>query len=127
MAILRSMDGKFYQVPDGELGNYEVPAEQVKEKLASAGAPLPSGPQGCGPSPGGGGMGGGGGGPASMPPGGLVYVQVFNSGPTGRGSPSSGAMGAPAGGESGGEVQPYAGCWRNWKNCWRNCWRNYCP
>jgi len=37
MAILRSTDGKFYDVPDEELGNYEVPADQVKGLLSGLG------------------------------------------------------------------------------------------
>ena len=45
MAILRSADGKFYDVPDDELSNYEIPADQVKGMLAA-------GPQGPGPGPG---------------------------------------------------------------------------
>jgi hypothetical protein len=31
MAILRSLDGKFYEVPDKDLENYEMPEERVKE------------------------------------------------------------------------------------------------
>ena len=36
MAILRSMDGKFYNVPDSQLNAMLVPAEQVKAKLSAA-------------------------------------------------------------------------------------------
>ena len=36
MAILRSMDGKFYNVPDSELESRLVPAEEVKAKLNAA-------------------------------------------------------------------------------------------
>lgn len=44
MAILRSMDGKFYNVPDDQLSVMLVPAEQVKSKLnAAATSSLPDG------------------------------------------------------------------------------------
>lgn len=33
MAILSSRNGKFYEVPDKDLGKYELPAEKVKEVL----------------------------------------------------------------------------------------------
>ena len=51
MAILRSVDGKFYEVPDKDLEKFEVPADQVREKLgdnvqAGGGAPGPGGPGG---------------------------------------------------------------------------------
>lgn len=36
MAILRSMDGKFYNVPDSELESRLVPANEVKAKLNAA-------------------------------------------------------------------------------------------
>lgn len=56
MAILSSIDGKFYDVPDEECGKYEVPADKVKgvleamdaelggehEGVAPYGAPAPS-------------------------------------------------------------------------------------
>lgn len=38
MAILRSMDGQFYNVPDSQLNAMLVPAEQVKAKLTAAAA-----------------------------------------------------------------------------------------
>jgi len=44
MAILRSMDGQFYNVPDDQLSAMLVPAEQVKAKLnATAASSLPDG------------------------------------------------------------------------------------
>ena len=44
MAILRSMDGQFYNVPDDKLNEMLVPAEQVKAKLnAAAASSLPDG------------------------------------------------------------------------------------
>lgn len=50
MAILRSMDGKFYNVPDDQLGEYEMGPDEVKEQIGAAGG---GGPQG-GPGPQGG-------------------------------------------------------------------------
>lgn len=44
MAILRSADGTFYDVPDTVAEQYKVPAEEVKSKMDSMGAKLPSGP-----------------------------------------------------------------------------------
>ena len=44
MAILRSVDGKFFDVPDKELDKFEVPAEQVKELLGAAGQMGEAGP-----------------------------------------------------------------------------------
>lgn len=43
MAILRSSDGKFYDIPDSELSSMEVPAEKLKEVLSEMG---PEGGQG---------------------------------------------------------------------------------
>ena len=115
MAILRSVDGKFYEVPDKDLEKFEIPADQVREKLGDQAQAEPGGP-GAGP----GGPGGGGGG------GSQVVIQI-HGGAQGGGAPGGG-QGAPAG-EDGDEVQPYWGWWRNcWRNCWRNhwnnCWRN---
>lgn len=50
MAILRSADGKFYDIPDDELSNYEVPPDQVKGLLAASG-PGPGAGAGPGPGP----------------------------------------------------------------------------
>ena len=36
MAILRSTDGKFYDIPDEQLESALIPGEQVKDKLQSA-------------------------------------------------------------------------------------------
>lgn len=115
MAILRSVDGRFYEVPDDQLGQYEVPPDQVKQKLQQAGESLPQGP-----SPSGGYSG-------PPPGGGLVYVTVMGApGGIGAGAPMAGGpMGAPSGMPA--EVQPHSGCgWRNcWHNCWHNCWKNH--
>jgi hypothetical protein len=45
MAIVRSVDGTFYEVPDGELEQYKVPPDQVKGLMEGAGQQVPSGPQ----------------------------------------------------------------------------------
>ena len=37
MAILRSVDGRLYDVPDDQLSDYEVPAEKVNELMAEMG------------------------------------------------------------------------------------------
>ena len=37
MAILRSVDGRLYDVPDDQLSDYEVPAEKVSELMAEQG------------------------------------------------------------------------------------------
>jgi len=45
MGIVRSVDGTFYDVPDGELEQYKVPPDQVKGLMEGAGQRPPSGPQ----------------------------------------------------------------------------------
>jgi hypothetical protein len=40
MAILRSLDGKFYEIPDELVSIYLIPADKVKERLSSTGADL---------------------------------------------------------------------------------------
>jgi hypothetical protein len=45
MAIVRSVDGTFYDVPDSELEQYKVPPDQVKGLMEGAGQKPPSGPQ----------------------------------------------------------------------------------
>ncbi|MEM9018631.1 MAG: hypothetical protein AAGC68_16605 [Verrucomicrobiota bacterium] len=42
MAILRSSDGKFYEVADDLLEDKLIPAEQIKEKLGQVEAPASS-------------------------------------------------------------------------------------
>ena len=109
MAILRGIDGKFYDVPDDQLASFEVPRDKVKELLAKAGGPAPQGGPGAGPK--------GGHGPSH---GGSVIVQIFSGG-------SHGPAGAPGGGQhhaEGGEVDPYGWYWNNWGNFWPN-WGNY--
>ncbi len=122
MAILRSVDGKFYEVPDKDLEKFEIPADQIKDKLGDAAQAEPGGPGGPGAGPGGPGAGGGGGS--------QVVIQILGGANAGGGAGGLGdGAGAPQAGEDGDEVQPYWGWWRNhWRNCWRNhwnnCWRN---
>ena len=71
MAILRAMDGKFYDVPDDQATKFEVPRDKVKELLEKSGGPAPQSGPGGGPGP-------GYGGPPS--PGGQVIVQIFAGG-----------------------------------------------
>ena len=122
MAILRSVDGRFYEVPEDELDQYLVPADQVRDKLQEAGAPgpLPGGPVGGGP----GGIG--------IPGGGQVHIHIGAGGVGGPGV-GPGPAGQPGQAQpvgAGAEVAPYGG-WGgyggghfHWHNCWRNCWRN---
>lgn len=42
MAILRSMDGRFYQVPDEELAQHLVPPDKVLEAMRAAGYCVPA-------------------------------------------------------------------------------------
>ena len=94
MAILKSADGKFYDVPDSQLGSLEIPADQVKQRLAEAGGG-PAGGSGAGP-----GAGRGGRSPQ-------VLIQVFG-GPRGgfaqTGAPAATAQACDS------EVQPYHHC-----------------
>ncbi len=56
MAILRSVDGRFYDVPDEMLSRFEVSAELVRQVMAEMGGaddpgepgPEPGGPEGPG-------------------------------------------------------------------------------
>ena len=63
MAILRSTSGKFYEIPDDQLSQYEVPADLVQQVqgLGGPGGPEggPGGPE-AGPGPEGGPEGEGG-------------------------------------------------------------------
>jgi len=112
MAILRGVDGKFFDVPDDQLETFEVPREKVKELLEKSGGPQAT--QG-GPPP-----GGGQGGP---PPGAPIVVQIYG------GAPGGGGAGGPPPTEpaSDGDVKPYwwwRNFWPNWGNGWPN-WGNY--
>ncbi len=137
MPILQAMDGRFYDVPDEQAAQYEVPRDKVKELLDKAGVPAPSSgqmpPQGPGPQ-------GGGyptiGAPTIAGPGGgpPVLVQIFGAPPqaTGFAPPQAGPQpGAPEGQGQESEVNPYwwwrnvvVRPWGNWPNYWAN-WRNW--
>jgi len=114
VAILRSLDGRFFEVPDDQLGQYLIPEDKVKEKLEGSGAPqVPPPPSGdAGP---------GGGGP---PP--TIVVQIYGGVPTGPGAPPPPTGEQPAGAAGG--VQPYA-YWNNWWHNrvggWNNWWHNW--
>ena len=114
MAILRGIDGTFYEVPDNALENFKVPADKVKEILKDMSEemmdPPPSaqGPMTGAPAPAG-----------SAPP--QVVVQIITNGgaePQVNGAPSAPAPSAE------GDVTPQAYC-GGWRNSWRNNpWRN---
>ena len=112
MAILRSSDGRFYDVADDQLEGKLIPAEQIKEKLGGVGVGPAEGP--VGPNP------------QMMVPGtgGQVVIQIYTSG----GDNGGGYEGPQSeGGE--GDVEAHGYCWRRnyFSNYWRrNCWRNSC-
>ena len=103
MAILKAIDGTFYEVPDDQLENFKVPPEKVKDILAevSQGIEAKKGPS-VGPPPSA---------VVSVPPHAQVVVQVITNGvPQG---------GPPQASDSEGEVNPQGHCgWRNWRNCY---------
>lgn len=114
MAVLRSVDGKFYEIPDKEVEKYLIPEDKVKEKLQAAGAPAmppseppPSGPPGAGAA--------------------TIVVQIYGATPMSGPGPSSAP---PPEMQSGAapEVQPY-GWWNNWwhnrHGGWNNWWHNW--
>lgn len=116
MAILRSNDGRFYEIADDELEDKLIPADEIKERLGAVGVGPDCGPVGPGPEmvvPG---------------TGGQVVIQIFSGG-----GAEPGLESAPAD-DSGGDVEAHGWCWRRnhfsnyWRrNCWRNhCWRNHC-
>ena len=43
MLVVRSMDGKFYDIPDDQASQFEVPRERVKGLLEKMGTPAPQG------------------------------------------------------------------------------------
>ncbi len=111
MAILRSVDGRFFEIPDDQVEKYLIPADKVKEKLESSGAPMvPPSDGGAGGDPG----------PLTEAP--TIVVQVFGASAAPGAPPPGGAL--PV---SGGEVQPYF--WNNWwhnrRPGWNNWWHNW--
>ncbi len=140
MPVLQAMDGKFYDIPDDQASQFEVPREKVKDLLeksgvpAAQGGPGPGQPQGQGQPRGPG--GGPNGGPGAPPP--SVLVQIYGTQPTQSYGPPPGQMQQPppqqgepgqGGGEGDGDVNPYW-WWRNitfyrpWGNYWPN-WGNW--
>jgi len=109
MAILRGLDGQFYDVPDEHLSKYLIPPDKVKEKVQSGG-PDYGPPDDPGPPPGHG----------SAP---AIIVQIY-----GASAPPGSTAGAPAPGAGiTAEVQPYT-WWNTWRNTagpgWHNAWHN---
>src|SRR5204863_9189037 len=111
MAIVRSQDGHFFEVPDEELKKYEMKQADIPE--SAKGSPDLS--QGTGMS-----------GPGQ----GVSPVQIIVNymqpgqmqGPSGGGEGEKAAEGAAAGSAQGQDVGGrYCGHWHNW---WRNCRRN---
>jgi len=51
MTLLRGPDGTLYDIPDGELEQYEIPPEDLVDKMESSGVKPPAGinPQQIGP------------------------------------------------------------------------------
>jgi len=112
MAILRSSDGRFYDVADDQLEGKLIPAEQIKEKLGNVGVGPAEGPVGPGPQ--------------MMVPGtgGQVVIQIYTSG-----GDNGGGYEGPQGEGGEGDVEAHGYCWRRnyFSNYWRrNCWRNSC-
>ncbi|MCX6899393.1 MAG: hypothetical protein NT105_11905 [Verrucomicrobia bacterium] len=125
MAILQSIDGRFYQVPEDEAEKFLVPADKVEETLRASGAAQPqaaAAPGPCGAPMSTGGSSPviiyivGGGGQSGMEP------QPMGAGPQGQ------QMGAPMGQQ----VQAYAhhgghhgGHWGGWGGGWGGYYNNY--
>lgn len=140
MAIVRSEDGRFFDIDDSELEKHVIKPEDLPSQSVYA---RPQGGPGMGPG-GQGGPGGprGGGGPMQLVinlggPGGPQVSQgqgPAQSGPVQRGGQNQGQQG---------DVQAHGWCgfpmpmpwgnwhnwnnwnnWHNWNNCWNNCWHN---
>jgi hypothetical protein len=115
MAVVRSLEGTFYDIPEGKLEKFKVPADQVKGLMDAAGQQMPQNPpqqqtqmgqQATGGQP-------------------QILVQFITQSAGGsltQGQP----QGAPAEGEEE-KVEPqwyrYRYWWANWYN-WRN-WYNW--
>ena len=105
MAILKSADGKFYDVPDSQLETLEIPADQVKQRLTEAGG-APAGGPGRGPGP------GGRSGPAPQ-----VLINVYGGARRGGISQVGAAPAAMAGQACDSEVEPYGHGGHGGHNC----------
>ncbi|MGO9020779.1 MAG: hypothetical protein ACLQVJ_20760 [Syntrophobacteraceae bacterium] len=112
MAVVRSLEGTFYDIPESELEKHKVPADQVKGLMEAAGQPMQQNP---GQRPAGGGQQRGGGGQPQ------ILVQFIVQSPVGGGGPQQGQQpqGAPAEGDEKVEPQWYWINWANWAN-WYN-------
>ncbi|MGA2936900.1 MAG: hypothetical protein ABSF52_07360 [Syntrophobacteraceae bacterium] len=111
MAVVRSLEGTFYDIPEGELEKYKVPADQVKGLMEAAGQKLPQNP---GQQPAGGVQPRG---TCGQP---QILVQFITQAP--GGAPPQGlaqGQGPPAEGEEKVEPQWYWINWANWAN-WYN-------
>jgi hypothetical protein len=128
MAILQSIDGRFYQVPDDEADKFLVPADKVEETLRAAGAAQPQ--QTTPAAPIAGGI------PLNAGPGPVIIYVGGGGMPM---APGAQPMGAPAE-----QVQAYAhhhhghhhhghhghhggwgGWWGGWGGGWGGCYNNY--
>lgn len=120
MAIVRSLEGTFYDIPESELDQYAVPPDQVKKLMESAGPKIPQGP-GPGQRQGAQNMGQGQGMGHGMRGTPQILVQFITQ--TGPGEPQqrqAPSQGPPAeGDEEKVEPQWYWVNWFNWAN-WYN-------
>ena len=124
MAVVRSLEGTFYDIPDSELEQYKVPADQVKGLMEAAGQRPPQnpGPQQAGRGQG---QGQGQGGATSGTPQILVQFITHAAGASGAGGAQQQQQQKPQGAQQGGEeenVEPQW-YWINWAN-WAN-WYNW--
>ncbi|MGC9965003.1 MAG: hypothetical protein ABSE08_06335 [Syntrophobacteraceae bacterium] len=112
MAVVRSLEGTFYDIPDSELEQYKVPADQVKSLMEASGQKPPQNPaqqqgqqgqQGQGKATGG------------SP---QILVQFITQAPA-TPQPKQGQAPPPAGEEEKVEPQWYWVNWANWAN-WYN-------
>jgi hypothetical protein len=108
MPVVRSLEGTFYDIPEGELESYKVPADKVKGLMEAAGQKMPQNP---GQQPAGGAQqkGGGGGQPQ-------ILVQFIVQSPGGSGQQQGQPQQAAAEGEEKVEPQWYWINWANWYN-----------
>jgi len=109
MAVVRSLEGTFYDIPESELEQYKVPADQVKGLMEAAGQKVPSNP-GQQPAQSQFQAGGSSGSPQI-----LVQFIVQGQGAAQQRQPQA----APAEGEEKVEPQWYWINWANWAN-WYN-------
>ncbi|MCC6883014.1 MAG: hypothetical protein IT576_12735 [Verrucomicrobiales bacterium] len=104
MAILRSQDGKFYDVDDSSLQGKEVAPENVPN--LTPGGTMP-------PSSGGASLGGG-----------IIQIYVSSPGAAAQGPDLGPPQAGAEGEEAAGDVQGHDWCRPSWQNCWQN-WHNW--